>query len=47
MASQVVQNHDWIGTVLTSVVIPLALGAATVAVFWLDARNKMRDRKRP
>jgi hypothetical protein len=45
MANQVIQHHDWIGALLTAVVIPLAFGAATLTVFWLDARNKMRDRK--
>jgi hypothetical protein len=45
MADQLMQHHDWVGTFITAVVIPLALGGATLAVFWLDARNKMRERK--
>jgi hypothetical protein len=45
MANQVIANHDWIGTVLTAVVIPVAFGAATLVVLWLDGRTKMRDRK--
>ncbi len=44
MANQAIQ-HDWVGTLLTAVVIPLAFGAAMLTVFWLDARNKVRARK--
>jgi hypothetical protein len=45
MAGQVIQHHDWVGTFLTAVVIPLAFGGATLAVFWLDARNKIKERR--
>jgi hypothetical protein len=45
MADQLVQHHDWVGTFLAAVIIPLALGGATLTVFWLDARHKIRQRK--
>jgi multidrug efflux pump subunit AcrB len=34
------QHSNWIGTFLIAIVVPLALGGATLGVFWLDAREK-------
>jgi hypothetical protein len=45
MTDQLMQHHDWVGAFLTAVVIPLAFGGATLMVFWLDARNKIKERK--
>jgi multidrug efflux pump subunit AcrB len=35
-----VQHGSWIGAFLVAIVVPLALGGATMGLFWLDGRDE-------
>jgi hypothetical protein len=41
------QHSSWVGAFLTALVIPLALGGATLWVFCIDAREKLEKRQIP
>lgn len=34
------QHSGWIGAFLIAIVVPLALGGATIGLFWLDRRDE-------
>jgi hypothetical protein len=45
MAANLLSQHsEWIGGFLIAIIVPLALGGATMGMFWLDARNKKHPR---
>jgi hypothetical protein len=45
MAANLLSQHEWITGFLIAIVVPLALGGATMGVFWLDARDKKYPRE--
>jgi hypothetical protein len=44
MTANFLVNSNWIWPFLIAIVVPLALGGATIGLFWLDARGKQAPR---